>query len=254
MGRDSGPVPPVVRCGEYIDSMFRTLIDRAGALPASQCAVCRVWPTPLPLCEECVAEFGQPEPRCLTCALPVTGGARRCGACVLAPPPLDCCLTAVGYGFPWQDLVMDFKFKDSPGWAGMFAFIMKSMPDVESALESADLLLPMPLGQTRLKSRGFNQALELALALDRTKTRTRLLLRIKDTPAQSLLDRAARLTEVQDAFAVDPLLVGQIRGKRMVLVDDVMTTGATLFAAARALRSSGAAHITGLVFARTGLE
>lgn len=249
-------------CGEYIDlvpnpmfrPMFRQLIDRASALPTSQCAVCRAWPTPLPICEECVAEFGQPEPRCQTCALPVVGSVLRCGACVLAPPPLDHCLTAVGYGFPWQDLVMNFKFKDAPGWASMFAVIMKSMPGVESALDNADLLLPLPLSQTRLRGRGFNQALELAMALEPAKTRSRLLLRIKDTPAQSLLDRAARLTEVQDAFAVDPLLTAQIRGKRVVLVDDVMTTGATLFAAARALRASGATHITGLVFARTALE
>lgn len=249
-------------CGEYIDlvpnpmfrPMFRQLIDRASALPTSQCAVCRAWPTPLPICEECVAEFGQPEPRCQTCALPVVGSVLRCGACVLAPPPLDHCLTAVGYGFPWQDLVMNFKFKDAPGWASMFAVIMKSMPGVESALDNADLLLPLPLSQTRLRGRGFNQALELAMALEPAKTRSRLLLRIKDTPAQSLLDRAARLTEVQGAFAVDPLLTAQIRGKRVVLVDDVMTTGATLFAAARALRASGATHITGLVFARTALE
>jgi ComF family protein len=234
--------------------MFRDLIDRAAAMPSSQCAVCRVWPTPQPVCEDCVAEFAQPEPRCHTCALPVSGGVARCGACVLAPPPLDHCLAGVGYAFPWQDLVMNFKFHDYPGWASLFALILQSMPGVESALADADVVLPMPLSKARLQHRGFNQALELARALDAAKTRARLLLRIKDTPAQSLLDRAARLTEVQGAFAVDPLRVAEIRGQRVVLVDDVMTSGATLFAAARAVRSAGAAHVTGLVFSRTPRE
>ncbi len=158
------------------------------------------------------------------------------------------------YDFPWQDLVMDFKFRDKPGWADLFALLLKSMPGVDAALAHADLLVPLPLGRTRLRERGYNQALELAQALEPGKTRARLLLRIKDTPAQSLLDRAARLSEVRDAFAVDPLLVDQIRGKSILLVDDVMTTGATLYAAARTLRAAGAAHVTGLVFARTDRE
>ncbi len=198
-----------------------------------------------------MAAFAQPKPRCLGCALLVQGGVPRCGECVLTPPPLDACLTAVAYEFPWHELLLDFKFRQNPGWAAMFALLLRSMPNVESALAGADLVLPVPLSNTRLQQRGFNQALELARALDATKTRSGQLLRIKDTAAQSTLDRAARLNEVKDAFAVDPLQAAQIRGKTIVLVDDVMTSGATLYAAARTLRAAGAAHITGLVFART---
>ena len=76
-------------------------------------------------------------------------------------------------------------------------------------------------------------------------------LSIKDTPAQSARDRQQRLVSVKDAFAVDPLLTLRIRGKRIVLVDDVMTSGASMFAAAIALRAAGAMHITGMVVART---
>lgn len=231
--------------------MFRSLIQRAGSALPSQCAVCRAWPSAQPVCEACVGAFCQPLPRCQTCALPVLGGVNQCGQCVLNPPPLDACLTAVAYDFPWQDLVMDFKFRDSPGWAQLFALLLKSMPGVEAALANADILLPVPLSTARLKQRGFNQALVLAQALEPEKTRADVLLRIKDTPAQSLLDRAARLNEVKDAFVVDPLLVAQIRAKKLVLVDDVMTSGATLHAAARTVRAAGAIYVTGLVFART---
>jgi len=130
------------------------------------------------------------------------------------------------------------------------ALLMRSAPWVEPALDAADLVLPMPLSRQRLQERGFNQALLLARALAPTKTRAQLLLRVQDTPAQSSLSRAQRLRNVQHAFAVDPLRQTSIREKRVVLVDDVMTSGATLAAAARSLRRAGAAHIAAVVFAR----
>ena len=123
-------------------------------------------------------------------------------------------------------------------------------------LDAQDWLLPLPLSAERLQTRGFNQAWELASALARqssTRARadTRLLLRLKHTRAQSQLGREARLANVRGAFQVDPLRSGELAGRRVVLVDDVMTSGASLFAAAQALRDAGAAHITALVLART---
>lgn len=249
--------------GEYIDSMFRDLIPRTirGALAAlpGQCVVCRSWPT-LPVCEACVGQFAQPVSRCHTCALPVTGGTRRCGPCVLAPPPLQACFAAVTYAYPWAGLITDYKFNNNPGLASTFASLLRSTPWIEPALESADLVLPMPLSPQRLKTRGFNQALSLVqeLACDpstglvaRHGADAGLLLRIKDTPPQSSLDRARRLASVRDAFAVDPLRVNQLKGKRVVLIDDVMTSGASLFAAATTLRKAGAADVTAIVIART---
>ncbi len=109
----------------------------------------------------------------------------------------------------------------------------------------------MPLSRQRLQQRGYNQAWELARQLAPGKASPDLLLRIRDTPPQSALPRAERLRNVKAAFAVDPLRQTEVRGKRVVLMDDVMTSGASLFAAAQALRDAGAAHITGLVLART---
>ncbi len=91
----------------------------------------------------------------------------------------------------------------------------------------------------------------LARQLNAAKTRTDLLLRIADTPAQHGLKRAQRLTALNAAFAVDPLQLSAVQAARIVLVDDVMTTGASLFTTARVLKSAGAAHVTGLVIART---
>ncbi len=230
--------------------MFRRLFDTVSSALPSQCTICHAWPAQ-PVCNSCVTRFAQPQPRCQTCALPLPAGLSRCGACLKSPPPLDACLAAVGYTYPWSELIARYKFGDMPGWSASLARLLRSMPWVEPALEATDLVLPVPLSRQRLQQRGYNQALELARHLAPAKARPDLLLRIRDTPPQSSLPRAERLRNVKGAFAVDPLRQSEVRGKRVVLVDDVMTSGASLFAAAQALRDAGAAHITGLVLART---
>jgi len=131
-----------------------------------------------------------------------------------------------------------------------------SAADALAALGPHDWLLPLPLSRERLAQRGFNQAWQLALALAKAsssvgQTDAALLLRVRHTQAQSQLPRDQRLRNVADAFAVDPLRAAGIAGRRVVLVDDVMTSGASMFSAAGALRQAGAQHVTGLVFART---
>jgi len=233
--------------------MFSGLYPRfSRLLPTlpSQCRVCHAWPTQS-ICEDCINRFAQPQWRCQTCALPVPMHVAQCGACIKNRPPLDACLAAVTYAFPWSDLIVDYKFHNQPGLASAFALLLRSTPWVEPALDAADCVLPMPLSRERLQTRGFNQALTLARQLAPDKTDQRLLLRIKDTPAQSSLKRTQRLASLNGAFAVEPLLIEKIRGARLVLVDDVMTSGASLYAAAQVLRAAGAAHITALVIART---
>lgn len=230
--------------------MLRALLDRLSTALPSQCAVCHAWPART-LCEACVARFAQPHPRCHTCALPVPAGVERCGACIKEAPPLDLCLAAVAYEYPWSGLVARYKFGASPGWSSALALLMRSTPWAEPALETADRVLPMPLSRERLRERGFNQALELARQLAPGKADATLLLRLRDTAAQSSLPRPARLRNVRGAFGVAPGREQEIQGQRLVLVDDVMTSGASLYTAAQALREAGAAHITGLVLART---
>lgn len=219
------------------------------ALP-SQCAVCRRWQGQ-PLCEPCVQRFAQPQPRCRSCALPVTGGAAQCGECLRHPPPLDACICAVAYAYPWSDCIARYKFQQQPGWANALAELLRHAPWVEPALERCDLVVPMPLSRQRLRERGFNQALEIARRLAPIKTDARLLLRIRDTAPQLALSAAERARNVQGAFALEPLRAAGLRGLDIVLVDDVMTSGASLFAAARTLREAGVQRVTAVVLART---
>jgi ComF family protein len=230
--------------------MLRQWIGGLAAALPGQCAVCRAWPAQ-PVCEHCVARFAQPAPRCRRCALPVAAGVAECGRCLRSPPPLDACHAAVSYEYPWSALIGQFKFNGYAGWSRTFALLMRSAPWVEPSLDRADLVLPRPLSTQRLAERGFNQSLALARALAPDKAAARLLLKVRDTPAQSGLDRKERLRNVKGAFAIEPLRAHELRERDIVLVDDVMTSGASLFTAAQLLREAGARRVTALVLART---
>lgn len=241
--------------------MLRTLASRLsaqwhrtlGALVPSQCAVCQAWPAQR-VCGQCIARFAQPQRRCPTCALALPVNVPACGICLRLPPPLDLCLAAVDYGYPWAQALGQFKFQGDPGWADTLATLIRSMPWAEPALEAADIVLPVPLSRERLQERGFNQALLLARCLAPHKSDAAVLLRVVATAAQTQLTRAERLQNLHGAFMVDPLRRAAIEGRRVVVIDDVMTTGATLHAAAHALRQAGAEHVCAIVVARTSVR
>ncbi|NDB44191.1 MAG: ComF family protein [Betaproteobacteria bacterium] len=230
----------------------------------SQCAICKAWPA-TPICHACVSAFGQPQRRCAQCAvaLPTSfwkaahTGPRHasppCSSCLQNPPALDACWAATSYAWPWTQLVAQFKFQNDPAWARALALLMQSSPGVEDALDHADLILPMPLSAQRLAERGFNQALLLANALNRHKTQALTLLKLRHTAQQSSLKRSERLHNLAGALAVSPLRATSLRGQHVLLVDDVMTSGASLNTAAQVLKQAGALSVKGLVFARTEL-
>ncbi|HEY0200808.1 MAG TPA: phosphoribosyltransferase family protein [Burkholderiaceae bacterium] len=230
--------------------MFRRLIAGLSAAVPSQCAFCHSWPAQ-PVCGACMARFARPLPRCRTCALPLAGGTELCGGCLRHPPPLDICIAAVDYAYPWSDAIARLKFQHQPGWAAPLAALLHAAPGAQAALAQADLLLPMPLAAPRLRERGYNQAQLLARQLAPGKVDSYLLLRPRATPPQAGLARAQRLRNVRGAFAVEPLRAHELRGKSIALVDDVMTSGASLCAAAHALRAAGARSVAALVVART---
>jgi ComF family protein len=178
----------------------------------------------------------------------------QCGACIRQPPPLDQCLAAVDYAYPWNERINHFKFRDQVGAAASLAALMQQTPGATAALAQSDLILPMPLSTERLRERGYNQALLLARQLSRDapdKTNAHLLLRIRHTPPQQGLTRAQRVRNLRGAFLVEPLHTAQVQQRCVLLIDDVMTTGASLHAAALALHSAGAAGVSALVLART---
>jgi len=223
----------------------------------SLCHICRRWPSQ-PLCTPCVERFAQPVLRCPTCALTLSAATHNphpsrasfCAYCAQHPSPLDACVAAVSYTFPWTDCIARFKFQADPSLARTLAHLMRHAPWVEPALDAASLVVPMPLTHARLRERGFNQALELARYLAPHKTHALTLRRSGNRPHQVGASRQERLDQVRDAFWVAPDRVPALHGQAVVLVDDVMTTGASMFEAARALRAAGATHITGMVLAR----
>jgi ComF family protein len=219
-------------------------------LAPSRCAVCGAWPAQ-PLCDACIARFTPAVHRCTLCALELPEAVAVCGACVREPPPLDACFAAVPYAYPWSTLVARLKFQQQPGWGASLGERMRRIPRLADEIDAADLLLPMPLAPRRLAERGFNQALLLARALDARKTEPRLLLRLRETGSQSALDRQARHANVRHAFGVEPLRARELKDRAVLLVDDVMTSGASLHAAAQSVRQAGARRVSAVVLART---
>ena len=227
--------------------MFRLPLLRAWP---SQCLICHAWPA-RSLCTLCVQRFTPAVPRCECCALPVPAGVARCGACLREAPAFDRCLVAVAYAWPWTRCLAQFKFRQDPGLAAALAELLAAAPGVATTLDEADLVLPLPLSAERLHERGYNPAQLLAERLAPRRCRNDILLRPRHGRPQRELTRAERLRNVRGAFTVDARHAAALQGRRVLLVDDVMTTGASLGEAARVLRAAGAAHITALVFART---
>lgn len=242
--------------------MFRTALPGRRAAPAlaqgpTQCELCRQWTAGDALCADCDARFASPRWRCARCALPTGSAVARCGGCLGGDePPFDATVAAVDYGFPWDGLVAAFKFQGRVELAGPLASRLARAVE-RAGLPPPALVLPLPLAPPRLAERGYNQAWELArrvaaaLALP---ARDALLLRPLDTPHQTGQDRAARTaraTQLARSFMVDPAQRPRLAGRAVALVDDVMTTGATVAAAARELRRAGAASVQVWVFART---
>ena len=106
-----------------------------GAWP-SRCAVCQRWPAQT-ICPTCAGRFAPAQARCETCALPVPPGVPRCGACLAAPPPLERCLVAAAYQWPWSGLIARLKFQQDVGLAGPLAALLRQASGVAEALALA---------------------------------------------------------------------------------------------------------------------
>ena len=199
------------------------------------------------LCAACAAALPWNRCACPRCALPLPAPAPACGACLRRPPPLAAVHAACLYAAPLDRLLPRFKFHEDLAAGRLLAQLMAQAC---AGLPRPDALVPVPLHRARLRRRGYDQALELARPLARTlglPLHAGLLRRARATAAQSELDAAARRRNLRGAF--DVARAGPMPG-HVVLVDDVMTTGATLHAAAVALRRAGVARVEAWVCAR----
>ncbi len=232
--------------------LFTRLLQAASAakrLP-SLCAVCHGWGAQR-VCGNCVQRFALALPRCRRCALQVPTGTATCGACLTDPPPFARTLAAVDYGHPWDALITHFKFHAA---LDLTTALVERMLAARDDLHTPALLMPVPLSEARLRERGYNQAWELARRLGAAltcPTDATLLLRVKDSPHQIAFPPAQRAGNVRAAFAVEPRRRGELQGRSVMLVDDVMTTGATAAEAARTLLHAGASEVAVWVVART---
>lgn len=195
-------------------------------------------------------------PACARCsiALPraLPGGDMQCGACLAAPPPFDGAPAAVAYGPAARTVALRLKYGRRLGHARLMARLM-ARPLANLAGEGDALLVPVPLHRWRLWSRGFNQAALVADELTRltgTPHDHHLLLRARATASLRGKSRREREKIVAGAFVLAEDAKAKAAGRHLILVDDVHASGATLRAAAKALRRSGAARVSALSWAR----
>ena len=198
------------------------------------------------LCAACRAALPWQGPACRRCALPLPHPG-TCGGCLHRPPPLAAAHAAFDYAFPLDRLLPRLKFHADFAAGRVLA---QCMAERFTALPRPDAIVSVPLHRARLRRRGYDQALELAALLARALGLPLLegaLHRRKTTTAQSRLDAKARRRNLRDAFLVASRAA---LPAHVALVDDVMTTGATLHAAALALRRAGVQRVDAWVCAR----
>ena len=235
-------------------------IARTGAVCADfllppQCPVCRArLENSGQLCPGCWQTLDMiAPPYCDRLGIPfaLPGSGKPVSARALAnPPEYDRARAAVLYNDPARRLVLGLKYRDRHDYIAIMVRMMVSAGG--ELLKDADLILPVPLHWTRLWSRRFNQSVQLASAISRI-THIPVLLtgldRIRRTPRQVGLTGQQRRRNVSGAFVVRDQAVPMISRRRVILVDDVLTTGATVEACAQVLRKSGAARVDILTFA-----
>ncbi|WP_139826392.1 ComF family protein [Derxia lacustris] len=227
--------------------------ELAAALFGNRCVACGAAAGARGLCAACLRSARRIErqrPRCLRCAealdatafhaLPLDGAGPLpiCAHCAAAPPPWSQAVVGAAYEPPWDRIELALKF----GAALPNAPALASLIELALRARHADLagwwLLPVPLAPARLATRGYNQADRIARALAAgtgARVDNGALLRRLDTPAIARLGRAARTRALTGAFALAPGAQQRLAGQRIALIDDVMTTGATLRAAALSL-------------------
>jgi ComF family protein len=216
----------------------RTLLPQA-------CQLCGADSTAGPLCAPCTADLPWLPPAvCAVCAIPLASGD-ICGACLDQPPRFDRVEAVFSYRFPVDALIHAYKY------GGRLA-LARPLGEALARLvaRDVDVIVPMPLARGRLAERGFNQALEIA-RVAAAGTGIGILpgacRKVADTPPQAALPWKERAKNVRRAFVCD----ADLEGKRIAVVDDVLTTGATLNEIARVLRKAGAASVRGWIVART---
>ncbi len=194
------------------------------------------------LCEACLNDLPySPSTSCPQCALSSNG--LICGSCLNSAPDFDITRVVFIYAFPIDAMMQRYKYGNAAHLSRVFGQFLAKKVDVTSV----DLIIPMPMHPARIKERGFNQALEIAKVFDKNKLDYKSAIRQKLTPPQASLPLKERVKNIKGAFSVST----DLTGKRIAIIDDVMTTGASLNELAKTLKNAGASHVECWVIART---
>ena len=258
------PLPPTMAPDDSLTQQLRQRLLAMGqffgnTLLAQSCILCSLPSGETPLCQDCAAALpALKRPACPRCALPFDlsahGTQSLCPDCMHHTPTFDSATAVWSYGFPVDTLIRDFKYGHHLYLSGFFgthlAHALADAWENNPNLPLPDLVLPMPLHPNRLKARGFNQAAEIGRQVAKIlhlRWSVDHLLRQNDTPPQAGLHRTERWSNLRGAFFCPQPLQGQ----RILLIDDVLTTGASLSACADILRFAGASRVDVAVLART---
>ena len=237
----------------WIQRLPARLSNLSRLLPC-QCALCGEL-APEPICAACDAQYLHDQhSRCPRCGIAMLHHAQptECPACLRSPPAFDATIVATDYAAPVDQLVLALKFGRQLALASALSGALgRALARYE--MLRPELLTAVPLGRQRLTERGFNQSLEIARPLSKMlglPLAKQCVQRLRETTPQSLLAPAERHRNVRRAFFVPQHAVAEMEGRHVAVVDDVMTTGATLNELAITLKRSGASRVTNLVFAR----
>lgn len=215
--------------------------------PARRCIYCGGPSSTIALCTGCAASLPWITEACPGCAQPQNFNG-LCSRCLKKPRPFDAAWAAFRLDAPVQQAIHDVKYHAGFLQARLLGELMAQKLG-RRALPLPDLVIPVPLHQKRLLRRGYNQSLEIAKTFKRTltlKIDANAAKRVRSTPDQIGLSAAQRRRNLHNAFTVD----ARVAGKHIALLDDVMTTGATLAELARAARKAGAVRIEVWALAR----
>lgn len=220
----------------------------------TSCRLCRApGQLGLELCESCRAELPWLAHACRRCAMPLPPetSATICSGCQKSSSPLTECRALFTYNPPIDHWIQSLKFEQDLAAGQLLGRLLAESMLREGDIRSASLL-PVPLHRKRLSDRGYNQAMEIARPLARCgyQVETRCCTRTRNTGAQSGLSADARKGNMREAFSVDQ----PVGGRHFILIDDVLTTGNTLYELARALKGAGAGSVKAWVVARAVLN
>ena len=232
--------------------VYNSLINIQNWLLAGNCELCvaRLGSGTTVLCDACEGSLTRPGLCCNICAaeMPGMGGSPVCGHCQKQHPAFDSVSAALIYSEPVSGLIHDFKYNNKLYLAPTLGDLLARSIKLQRS-KLPDVLLPIPLHRSRLQQRGYNQSLEIAKPVSRAlgiEIDAHLVTRVRNTDPQTVLKPAHRARNVKRAFKV----VSPVEGKRIALIDDVMTTGHTVNAVAQVLKKAGAKEVLVWVVAR----